>query len=111
MSDYTIERNNRQSRVVLAGDLTASSVGGLQAALKTELNAGVDEVAFDLSKTVMLDSSGIGLLIAAHNSLTRTRGKVSVQNVSPQILQLLQTMRLVSRLNVNARQSTEEHHG
>ena len=59
----------------------------------------------------MLDSSGIGLLIAAHNSLARKEGRVRVVNASADVFRLLQSMRLVGRLNVQARELQEAHHG
>jgi anti-anti-sigma regulatory factor len=51
----------------------------------------------------MLDSSGMGLLIAAANSLAPGGGRIRVTNVSPDIFRLLQSMRLTTRLNVSAR--------
>jgi len=58
---------------------------------------------FDLSSTAMLDSSGMGLLIAAANSVVPQGGKVRVTNVGPEIFRLLQSMRLTARLNVSGR--------
>jgi anti-anti-sigma factor len=104
MAGYTIERKERQCRVVLEGDLTAPLIPDLQAALKIQMGQGVDETVFDLGKTGMLDSSGIGLLIAACNSLAKNQGKVRVLNLSPDILRLLQSMRLVTRLNASGRE-------
>ena len=75
------------------------------------MEGGASDVVFDLGNTVMLDSSGIGLLIATHNSLARKQGKVHVVQVSADILRMLQGMRLVSRLNVMGRQALEEQHG
>jgi anti-anti-sigma factor len=103
MASYTIECKDRQCLVVLEGDLRASLVPDLQANLTKELEQGVDGVTFDLGKTVILDSSGIGLLIAAGNSLARRQGAIRVINVSQDILHLLQAMRLVARLNVSGR--------
>lgn len=103
MADYTLERNARRCRIVLAGDFTATLIPSLQAALKEQLAQGLDELVFDLANTAMLDSSGIGLLIAAYNSLGRQQGRVRVQNASSDILQLLQTMRLTTRLQVTGR--------
>ena len=103
MTAYEIEQNDKQGSVKLMGDLTAVLVPDLQTGLKQMLNGGTSEVVFDLAKTAMLDSSGIGLLIAAANSLARSGGKVRVTNVSPDILRLLQSMRLVGRLNVTGR--------
>ena len=51
----------------------------------------------------MLDSSGMGLLIAAANSLAHSGGKLRVTNVCPDIFRLLQSMRLTARLNVSGK--------
>jgi anti-anti-sigma factor len=101
MPAYVIEQNGQQGLVRLSGDLTALLVPELQACLKDLLNKGASELEFDLASTVMLDSSGMGLLIAAANSLSRSGGKLRVTNVRPEIFHLLQSMRLTSRLNVS----------
>ena len=61
-------------------------VPDLQAGLKEMLNKGARELVFDLASTAMLDSSGMGLLIAAANSLAPHGGKVRVTNVWPRHL-------------------------
>lgn len=104
MAGYGIERSGVRSLVTLNGDLTASLIPDLQAALKKELDGETSEIVFDLEKTVMLDSSGIGLLIAACNSISRKQGKIQVIKVSSEIRHLLQSMRLISRLNVSAKE-------
>jgi anti-sigma B factor antagonist len=101
MAAYVIERKDQQGSVKLMGELTAVLVPELQASLKETLNSGARELVFDLASTTMLDSSGMGLLIAAANSLARSGGKVRVINVSPDIFRLLQNMRLTGRLNVS----------
>lgn len=95
--------SDRVCTVALGGDLTASGVPALQAELKQHLTEATQELVFDLAHTTMLDSSGIGLLIAAANSLSRRNGRLRVINASADILQLFQSMRLVSRLNVTGR--------
>lgn len=103
MAAYEIERKDQEGLVKLTGDLTAVIVPDLQAGLKEMLNKGANELIFDLGSTAMLDSSGMGLLIAAANSLARSGGKVRVTNVCPDIFRLLQSMRLTARLNVSAK--------
>jgi anti-anti-sigma factor len=105
MANYTLEPNGPTCQVTLHGDLVASGIPELQAALKQSLQPGVAEVVFDLAATAMLDSSGIGLLIATSNTLARQQGRIRVLNVSPDILQLLQSMRLAGRLNASGRVS------
>lgn len=104
MSTYSLQRTGDHAcSVLFSGDLTAASVPALQTDLKQQLESSVSEMVFDLTGASMLDSSGIGLLIAAANSLARKAGKVRVVNASADVFQLLQSMRLTSRLNVSAR--------
>lgn len=100
MAAYFSEQKDQQGSVSLKGDLTAVLVPELQASLKEMMNNGARELVFDLTNTAMLDSSGMGLLIAAANSLAPLGGKVRVTNVCPDIFHLLQSMRLTARLNV-----------
>ena len=58
----------------------------------------------------MVDSSGIGLLIAASNTLSQKNGRLAVVNTAPEILRLMQSMRLVTRLNISGRPMTESSH-
>ena len=103
MAAYVIEQNEQQGSVKLTGDLTAILVPELRAGLRETLNRGARELVFDLTSTAMLDSSGIGLLIATANSVARSGGRVRVTNVCPDIFRLLQSMRLTGRLNVTAK--------
>jgi anti-anti-sigma factor len=102
MAAYVIEQKDRHASVTLNGDLTAILVPDLQAGLKETLNRGARELVFDLTDTAMLDSSGIGLLIATANILFHGGRSLRVTNVCPNIFRLLQSMRLTSRLNVSA---------
>ena len=111
MTPYAIERHDQQVLVTVAGDLTAPLIPDLQGALKSALEPGTKEVQFDLQDAVMLDSSGIGLLIAAANSLARTGGKIRVSNVTTNIFKMLRSMRLSDRLNVTERPGQENSRG
>lgn len=111
MTTNTIDRQSGRCQVRLDGDLTASRVPELQALLKRELEQPVEEMVIDLTGTAMLDSSGIGLLIATYNSVTRGGGRFGVTNAQPAILQLLESMRLVRRLNITGAGVDEVPHG
>jgi anti-anti-sigma factor len=109
MEAFTIVRNGGQCLVTPQGNLTALHVPAMQARLKSEIENGASELVLDLGNAVMLDSTGIGLLLAARNSLARTQGRVRVCNVSHDIFVLLQSMRLVERLNVTERPKEAVH--
>jgi anti-anti-sigma factor len=108
---FVLSVQNRQCQVTLTGDLTAATIPDLQPALRSVLDQGASELVFDLAHAVMLDSSGIGILIASSNTMARRGGKVCVINVSPDILRLLQMMRLVDRLHVSACPEQENRRG
>ncbi len=102
MSVCEILREGANVCVILHGKLTATEAPELQAALKAELAAGATEVVVDLAATTLIDSTGIGLLIATHNSLGAAQGNIKVINAGPDIFGLLRSMRLVDRLRVTA---------
>jgi anti-anti-sigma factor len=110
MSSYRMERSDGGCRVSIDGGLTAVVVPELQQVLKQEVEGGTQRVTVDLAATYIVDSSGIGLLIAASNTLSHKRGQLAVVNVSPEIFRLFQSMRLVPRLNVSGRATTGPAH-
>lgn len=101
MLGFEISRDQGKARVALGEMLTAVEAPALKEALREEIKAGVREIFFDMIGTVSLDSTGIGLLIAARNSLDAVKGSLHLVNVSQDILNLLQSMRLVSRLHAS----------
>lgn len=110
MSSYRMEHTDEGCRLAVNGGLTVVLVPELQQALKAEVEKGTQQIIFDLAETRMVDSSGIGLLIAASNSLAQKNGKLSVINTAPEIMRLMRSMRLVGRLNIRGRAGTELSH-
>jgi serine/threonine-protein kinase RsbW len=104
MTGHEISRDGGTVEVRLRGKLTAVEVPALQGTLKQELHSGGTEVVFDLADVASVDSTGIGLLIAANNSLSAVNGSIRLRNVPPDILRLLGSMRLVDRLHASAAQ-------
>ena len=104
MTGHEVSRDGSRVEVRLQGKLTAVEVPALQGTLKQELHSGGTEVVFDMADVASVDSTGIGLLIAANNSLGAVNGSVRLVNVPPDILRLLASMRLVDRLHASAAQ-------
>lgn len=102
MNPFEISRDGTTVTVTLQGKLTAVEVPALQPELTRELAGGARELVIDFAKAGALDSTGIGLLIACHNSLNAVSGVVRVINVAPEIMKLLQSMRLAGRLHATA---------
>jgi len=104
VNGFELKRDGNRIDVVFEGDLTASVVPELRPALQNALEEGALEVEFDLANTTVIDSTGIGVLIAAYNSFMAKGGAaVRVVRVSDDIFRLLQSMRLEKRLCVSKR--------
>lgn len=99
--DFEISRIEKSLSVVLTGNLITEIIPDLKAALLTALEKETDGLVFDFSHISLVDSSGIGLLIAAYNSLSKTGGSIQVINANTQITELLTSMRLSERFNMN----------
>ncbi len=75
-------------------DIVASRVEQLKAELKGIIDGGLSKLVIDFTETTMIDSMGIGILIATYNSLKKKGGTLELTHVSPEIASLLKNMRL-----------------
>ncbi len=110
MSTYNMEMTETRCRLGMHGPLSAIVVPELQQELKAGIEKGIREITFDLADSDMMDSSGIGLLIATSNTLAQKEGRLAVINTAPELLKLLRSMRLVKRLNIRGRSPVEHDH-
>lgn len=86
-------------------DIIASMADDFRKKLLKLVKDGVKELTIDLAGVKMVDSVGLGVLIAAHNSLGDAGGKLKVKNASDDIYSLMKTMRLDQHFEVKAAQS------
>jgi anti-anti-sigma factor len=101
MTDTVITWNNQDAIVHPAGDVVAALVPELRSALRGALVKGVREMTIDFSRVEMVDSTGLGLLISAHNSMSKAGGKLAVINASEEILDLFRSMRIHQHFSVS----------
>lgn len=92
MHDIRIE--NGHTIVSPTGDIVASVADQLRASLKELVQQLSGGLTIDLARVELIDSVGIGLLIAVHNTLAKKGGKLTLAHVSPDLATLLRTMRL-----------------
>lgn len=76
------------------GDLVASSILTVRSELKALLHDGVTSLVVDLANVRIIDSAGIGCLVAAHNSLVKIGSSLTVTQASAEIHDLFRSMRL-----------------
>jgi len=103
MPEFEIQQEGNLARVAPGGDVLASSMSGLRPAMRDLVRSGVREIVVDLAATSMIDSTGVGLLLAAFNSMQAAGGKFSIVHASDEILELLRTMRMHQHFSVSGR--------
>ncbi|MBU4154322.1 MAG: STAS domain-containing protein [Proteobacteria bacterium] len=82
-------------------DIVASGVDKLKKELKGVVEGGLSSLIIDMSEVRMLDSMGIGLLIATYNSLKKNGTPMELIHVSADIATLLKNMRLNQYFNIS----------
>ncbi len=92
MSDIT--KNENQIVVKPGQDVVASMANEFRSELHNLVQESPEEIIIDLDGVEMVDSVGIGVMIATHNSLNKAGGELKVTNVAKDIFNLFCTMRL-----------------
>ena len=59
------------------------------------------EIVVDLKNVEMIDSMGLGALIATHNSMQKYEKKLEIENISKDLLALMKTMCLDQHFVIN----------
>lgn len=81
-------------------DVVAANCGELREQLRQLVAAGTRGVVLDFAAVRMVDSAGLGMLIAAHNSFRKSQGEISIANCPPEILELFRSMRLHQHMKI-----------
>ncbi|HCY86706.1 MAG TPA: anti-sigma factor antagonist [Desulfobacteraceae bacterium] len=81
-------------------DVVASMAESFKGELLSAINSSQGTVVIDLAGVEMVDSVGIGVIIASHNTLNQAGRKLKVINVTKDIFGLFTTMRLNRRFTV-----------
>jgi anti-sigma B factor antagonist len=98
----TVTREDNKAVVHPEGEtIVAATIPALRAEMRGVLEEGVRELVIDLAGVRMVDSSGLGLLIAAHNSLRKCGGSFAVIHASNDLLALFRSMRMHQHFSVS----------
>jgi anti-anti-sigma factor len=96
----TISKDGSQVIVKPGRDVVASMANEFRAELNSQIQESPAELVIDLAGVEMVDSVGIGVIIATHNSLDQKGGKLKVINIAEDIFGLFSTMRLDRHFSV-----------
>lgn len=89
-----------QRTIAMPEKITAQEVPALREEFKALIVEGSRELTLDFSAVRSIDSMGIGLLVAAHNSLTKAQGRLMLIGVGQEIHHLLTLMRIDKHMSV-----------
>ena len=81
-------------------DVVASMAEDFKNELLSAINDSKEDFFIDLEGVEMVDSVGIGIIIAAHNTLSQSERELKVINVIKDVYGLFTTMRLNRRFTV-----------
>ena len=81
-------------------DIVAPMVEGFRDTLLSFMDDGINDLIVDLDGVKIVDSVGLGVIIATHNSLAKVGGRLRVINASEDIYTLFTTMRLDQHFEV-----------
>jgi anti-anti-sigma factor len=98
MNDFRVE--NGHTIHCPSGDIVASVAEDLRARLRELMREHPGPLVMDLSRVELIDSVGIGLLIATHNSLAKSGHRLALENVNADLAGLLRTMRLDKHFSI-----------
>ena len=88
--------------------LTVATAPAVQRQLRDALASHGPDLVVDLAQVQNIDSTGIGLLIAASNSVIALQGQLRLINVPPDLFNLFKTMHLVDRFHAEVASSASD---
>ena len=95
--DYQIHTEGPVRVVELSGDLDVAGAPTLQGAMQEIIDNGGQHVVVDLGAVPFMDSSGLGVLVAAHRRMGAVGGRLALAGAGPalaKVFQLTRTNRL-----------------
>jgi anti-anti-sigma factor len=97
-----VTREDDRAVVFPSGDtIVAATIPELRSKMRGVVEEGVRSLTIDLAGVRMVDSSGLGLLIAAHNSLRKVGGQLALIHASNDLLELFHSMRMHQHFSVS----------
>ena len=82
-------------------DIVGNSSHELKKELSVFIENGKIDIKLDLHKVRMIDSLGIGVLVATRNALRQANGGFCIVNLNEDLTELFSNMRIIEFLNVS----------
>jgi anti-anti-sigma factor len=95
-------RNVTKKTIKPGKEIVASIVQSLREQILSALEHGIKELTIDFNGVETIDSAGLGLIIAACNSLKCTGGSLKIKNAPEKINKFFQTTRIDKYFEVDS---------
>lgn len=82
-NDMNYKVDNQYMIIRFIGDVDSSNVGKYRQRLTELIESYNKDVVFDFSRTMFVDSSGIGLVLGRYNQLKREHKKLIICGLNP----------------------------
>lgn len=92
--DTDMADNAQETTLIVDKPIVASTIDELRQKFTDRIELHPESLTLDLAAVDMIDSMGLGLLVATHNSLLKRGCRLQLVNVSPDVYKLMTTMRL-----------------
>ncbi|WP_193606720.1 STAS domain-containing protein [Nocardioides lijunqiniae] len=87
--EVVVEDHGRHHVVLLRGEVDMASVGDVRTCLRELMLAGHTDVLIDLRGVTFMDSTGLGILVAARKQARVFRGSLGLVAPSPPVARVL----------------------
>ncbi len=95
-----VSNDNGLITIALDGDLTSANLNDFRTMVQEEIEAGNKSFCIDFSGAAIIDSMGIGCLVATYNSLRQKDGTIQITNVPENLKDVFHVMRLDRILSI-----------
>ncbi|KMQ51876.1 hypothetical protein CHISP_1131 [Chitinispirillum alkaliphilum] len=104
------DEKNGELNVTVRADLCAENCPELRESLKNQLSSSevLSKVVIDITSVNFIDSAGVGLLIALHNSLEKRDGRLVLTGVCESVFDFLTTLRLHAHFEICLADNSKE---
>ena len=89
-----VTNNEDHITIALDGDFTSELLNDFRSAVQQEIESGNTSFTINFKDTVIIDSMGIGCLVATYNTLKQSGGTIRLSNVPEHLKDVFQVMRL-----------------
>lgn len=97
-----ITRENERVVVKPDGNVIAAMAEMFKKEMREALQDRAGDIVIDMSEVAVIDSMGLSVLVATHNSLAKRDSRLQLTNVNDNILKLLKDMRLDHHFRIQA---------